>query len=134
MLQDILAAGQNYGAIVVMLVISALLVSAMLFLSWLLGPGQKGRIKGGAYESGIDPTGTARKPFHARFYLVAVLFLIFDVELIFFYPWALAYHDALQEGAEAGMAGYLLLAMGVFTLLLIVAFIYEWAKGVLDWR
>ena len=81
----ILATVAGYGPVLIMLLIAAALVGAMLLLSWLLGPGRRGRVKDMAYESGVDPVGTARKSFHTRFYLLAILFLLFDVELIFFY-------------------------------------------------
>jgi len=123
---DIIAFGRGYGAIAVMLVVTAALLAAMLIISMLLGPGHKGPEKGSPYESGVNPVGTARKPFHGRFYLIGLLFLLFDVELIFFYPWAVLFHD--------NRSGFYLIEMAVFTAILLVAFIYAWAKGVFDWR
>jgi len=139
MAQVILAVDSNYLPIVLMLIIAAALVAAMLGLSYLLGPGRKGAIKNSPYESGVDPVGSARARFHVRFYLMAILFLIFDVELIFFYPWAvLFYHSrsstAAAEGIVAGASGFYLLAIIIFTVLLLIAFIYEWLRGGFDWR
>ncbi len=131
---SILAFGAFYIPLIVMLIIGALLVGAMVFMSWLLGPGRQGPIKGIAYESGIDPVTSPRKPFHARFYLVAILFLVFDVELIFFYPWAVMFYEARVTGESVHPTGYYLLAIAVFTIILVAAFIYEWARGVLDWK
>ena len=125
---------QGYMPIVVMLAVAAAFVGAMLGLSLLLGPGRKGAIKGIPYESGVDPIGSARGKFKARFYMVALLFLVFDVELIFFYPWVLVFH-ASRSGAEpAANSGMYLAAMLIFTGLLLVAFAYEWLKGGFDWH
>ncbi|MCF7958979.1 MAG: NADH-quinone oxidoreductase subunit A [Phycisphaerae bacterium] len=109
-----------------MLVVAGLIVGAMVFFSWLFGPGRSGAEKGSVYECGVDPVGPARNRFHSRFYLLAILFLLFDVELIFFYPWAILFnHDT---------SGVYLIEIGIFTTILLVAFVYAWGKGVFDWR
>jgi len=123
----IVAAGQGYFPILVMIIISSLAVAGMLAGSFLLGPGRQGKIKSIPFESGVDPIGSARWPFHARFYLLAILFLLFDVELIFFYPWAV-----LFQGVEDKL--FYLIEMGIFSLILVVALAYAWARGVFDWR
>jgi len=102
------------------------MICVILIGSWLLGPGRQGKIKGIAYESGIDPVGSARQPFHARFYLLAIMFLVFDVELIFFYPWAVIYNGS-------GNLTWLIAIM-IFTLFLVIALVYDMASGVFDWR
>ena len=122
----ILASATGYGPIVVTLIISGVLVAAMLVLSFLLGPGRQGPVKSIPYESGVDPIGTARGRFHSRFYLTAVLFLLFDVELVFFYPIAVLYYDT--------RSGLYLVEIIIFSLILLVAFAYAWKKGVFDWR
>ena len=116
----------GYAAIALMAVLTGGLVVVMLVASWLFGPGRKGAIKSIPFESGVDPIGSTRWPFHARFYLLAILFLLFDVELIFFYPWAVLFH-------ESGSLFYLI-EIGVFTVILAVALFYAWARGVFDWR
>ena len=123
---NIIAFVDSYIPLVVMLLISAVLVAAFVVLSYLIGPGRRGPIKGIPYESGIDPTGSAQSRFHVRFYLLAVLFLLFDVELVFFYPWAVLYN--------AQRTGFFLIEIIVFSVILLVAFAYAWIKGVFDWR
>jgi NADH-quinone oxidoreductase subunit A len=123
---EILASTSGYGPIVVMLVVSGVMVAAFLVLSYLLGPGRQGPTKSIPYESGVDPTGTAKARFHSRFYLTAVLFLLFDVELVFFYPFAVLYYET--------RSGIYLLEIIIFSVILLVAFVYAWMKGVFDWR
>ena len=98
-----------------------------------IGPNKKTPVKQMPYESGMDPIGDARQHFDVRFYLVAVMFLVFDVELLFLYPWAVA---AYREGGGFGdvLAGPVFWCVLVFILLLFVAYIYDWKKGVFRWR
>ena len=76
------------------------------------------------YECGITPIGNARERFHARFYLVAMLFIVFDIEIVFLYPWAVVFKRLALFG---------LIEMGVFLLILILGFAYVWGKGALEW-
>jgi NADH-quinone oxidoreductase subunit A len=76
------------------------------------------------YECGITPIGNARERFHARFYLVAMLFIVFDIEIVFLYPWAVVFKQLALFG---------LIEMGVFLLILIMGFAYVWGKGALEW-
>ena len=122
----IMVGSSGYAAIALMAVLAAGLVVSMLTASWLFGPGRKGVTKSIPFESGVDPIGTARWPFHARFYLLAILFLLFDVELIFFYPWAVLFHGS-------GSLLYLI-EIGIFSVILAVALLYAWKRGVFDWR
>jgi NADH-quinone oxidoreductase subunit A len=100
------------------------LVASMLTLSWLLGQRHRGRETGEPYESGIAPTGSARLRVSANFYLIAMFFVIFDLEVAFIVAWAVAIR-------ELGWPGYLgvLLFIGV----LMSALLYEWKIGALDW-
>ncbi|KPK76686.1 MAG: hypothetical protein AMJ79_05795 [Phycisphaerae bacterium SM23_30] len=123
---NIVAFSNSYVPLAVMLLVSAAMVAAFLILSYMLGPGRRGPVKGIPYESGIDPVGSAQRPFHVRFYLLAVLFLLFDVELVFFYPWAVLYHG--------DRSGFFLIEIIIFSVILLVAFAYAWIKGVFDWR
>lgn len=86
------------------------------------------RVKGEPYESGIPPMGAARGRFSVKFYLVAMLFLLFDIETVFLIPWAVAFRT---EGA-AGV--FLLVEVLVFLLVLLVAYLYVWKRGALDWE
>jgi NADH-quinone oxidoreductase subunit A len=106
-----------YGAIVFGL------VGAILILSWFLGQHHKERATGEPYEGGILSTGSARLRFSAKFYLIAMLFVIFDLETIFIFSWAIAFR-------ELGWAGYA--GVVVFIFLLLVVLIYEWRNGALD--
>ena len=100
------------------------LVTSMLTLSWLLGQRHRGRETGEPYESGVAPTGSARLRLSANFYIIAMFFVIFDLEVVFIVAWAVAVR-------ELGWPGYIgvLLFIGV----LIIALLYEWKLGALDW-
>ncbi|NBC10623.1 MAG: NAD(P)H-quinone oxidoreductase subunit 3 [Planctomycetes bacterium] len=100
-----------------------------LLLTEIIGPSRKGEVKGKTYESGMEPIGTARRRFNVRFYVVAMTFLLFDVEIVFLYPWATTF-PAL--GGEQGdpLSIQFLLRMLFFILTSIIAFVYAWRKGV----
>ena len=92
---------------------------------WLLSPNRPDSEKLSPYECGFDAFEDSRMKFDVRYYLVAILFIIFDLEIAFLFPWAVALN-------EIGMAGFL--AMMVFLGVLVVGFIYEWKKGALEWE
>ncbi|MCC6454427.1 MAG: NADH-quinone oxidoreductase subunit A [Caldilineaceae bacterium] len=94
----------------------------------LLGPTKANKQKLEAYESGIIPFHDARRRFPVKYYLVAMLFILFDIEILFMYPWAAIIRD-LRDNFSMGMA---LLPMGFFLLILIIGLLYEWKKGALD--
>jgi NADH-quinone oxidoreductase subunit A len=100
------------------------LVASMLGLSWILGQRHQDRATGEPYESGVLPTGSARLRFTAHFYLIAMFFVIFDLEAVFIFAWAIA-------ARELGWSGYtgLLIFVGV----LMATLFYEWRQGTLDW-
>jgi NADH-quinone oxidoreductase subunit A len=100
------------------------MVAGMLVLSYLLGQRHQERATGEPYESGIVSTGSARLRFSAKFYLIAMLFVIFDLEAVFIFAWAVAFR-------ELGWAGYF--GVLVFIGVLVAALIYEWRVGALDW-
>ena len=121
----------------------------MLIASALLGPSKATRVKQMPYESGMDPIGDARQRFDVRYYLVAIVFLLFDVELLFLYPWAVAQWSGLSPGdaATIGPAAAVPIAgippvfrnlvfceILVFIAILAAAFAYAWQKGVFEWR
>jgi NADH-quinone oxidoreductase subunit A len=100
--------------------------------SLILGPSRTGPGKETTYESGMIPTGDAHKRFNVRFYIVAMIFLVFDVEIVFFYPWATIFARHVAEGSRRD--GFLLLVeMIVFIVILLVAYFYAWGKGVFRW-
>jgi NADH-quinone oxidoreductase subunit A len=100
------------------------LVASMLVLSYLLGQKHKEKATGEPYESGIVSTGSARLRFSVKFYLVAILFVIFDLEVVFVIAWAIAFR-------EVGWSGYF--GALFFIAVLVAALIYEWREGALDW-
>ena len=97
--------------------------------STLLGPSRQGKIKGMVYESGMNPIGSARRRFNVRFYLVAMTFLVFDVEIVFLYPWASVFPNLGGPQGEH-LAPLFLARMLFFILTSIIAFAYAWRKGV----
>ena len=99
-------------------------VGAMLLLSWLLGERKEGRQDDGPYESGMPPTGSARTPYPAHFYLVALFFVIFDLEAVFLFAWAVA-------APRLGWTGYV--EAGIFIAVLLAALVYLWRDGGLEW-
>lgn len=103
--------------------------------SYLVGPRKNTATKLMTYESGMDPVGDARQQFDVKFYLIAILFLVFDVELLFLYPWAVM---AYREGADAvwrsQFGPLVFIEVLVFLASLAVAYVYAWRKGVFQWR
>ena len=123
---------QAYAPLVLQLLIAAVLASLLVSLSSLIGWRRPSRAKQQAYECGMEPTGDAREPFSVRFYLVAMVFILFDVEAIFLYPWAYVYRDMLKATGAAHWAGFVEMMLYIFILL--VGYIYLWKKGALDWH
>ena len=115
---------ENYLPILIFLSVALALGLLMLSLGFLFGRGSKTKAKLSPYECGFDPFEDARIPFDVRYYLVAILFIIFDLEIAFLFPWAVSLN-------KIGIAG--IMAMGVFLLVLVIGFIYEWKKGALEW-
>ena len=118
----------NWAAVLLLLVIGILFVVGTLTMSVLVGPGRTGTVKSSAYESGVNPVGDSRKRFNVRFYVVAMIFLVFDVDIVFFYPLCSIFRQtALTDHAAAGA---LLVDILVFVAILLVAYFYAWGKGV----
>ena len=129
-----------YAAIGVTIAMVIVVIAAMLILAHAVGPRRHGPVKDSPYESGMPVLTDARRRFHIRFYIVAVLFMLFDVEVIFMWPWATVFHHAATTGAtiplETGGAagkGFLLAGMGLFFALLLFGLLYEWKKGAFQW-
>ena len=98
-------------------------------------PRKPTRVKQMPYESGMDPVGSARMQFDIRFYLIAILFLVFDVELLFLYPWAvIAYSEEPGVLLPQALGSVIFWEMIVFLATLVVAYVYAWRKGVFQWR
>jgi NADH:ubiquinone oxidoreductase subunit 3 (subunit A) len=110
-----------------------------LVLAQTIGPWRKTRVKQMPYESGMDPVGDARQHFDIKFYLMAILFLVFDVELLFLYPWAVvAYGEPLARSPDwigfSAFRNVVFWEILVFLLTLVIAYVYAWRKGVFRWR
>ncbi len=116
---------QEFAPVGILLIISIALALIILVISRIFGPHNPTFRKNAPYESGMKPIGEGTRRVPVKFYLTAVLFIIFDVEIIFFLPWAVVFRD---------LAMYGLVVMGVFTFILIVGFIYEWKKGGMEWE
>src|SRR5688572_8850958 len=104
----------------------------LLLVGGLLGPRRQGRVKEMPYESGMDPIHDARRRFDVRFHLVAIAFLVFDVVLLFLYPWAVA--NKAPQAVRQFSAGFVFVEVMVFVTLLTAGFVYAWRKGVFRWR
>ena len=114
----------NYAPILIFFIIAGALGLVLLGIGFVLGRGRKDPEKLSPYECGFEAFEDTRMRFDVRYYLVAILFIIFDLEIAFLFPWAVSLE-------EVGMFG--LVAMGIFLAILVVGFIYEWRKGALEW-
>jgi NADH-quinone oxidoreductase subunit A len=115
----------SYGPILLMFILAAGLAAVLILASTIVGRHKHTKEKDQPYECGITPTGDAREPFSVHFYLVALIFILFDIEAIFLYPWALVYHDLKLFG---------FVEMLLYIVILLVGYIYLWKKGALDWN
>jgi len=141
--KDLVSLTPYYPIFIYLLAIVGFVV-ATLILTHVVGPQRKTPVKMMPYESGMDPIGDARQRFDVKFYLIAILFLVFDVELLFLYPWAVvAYREPPTSGAttEATVAVLppeirmlVFWEVLVFLATLVVAYVYAWRKGVFQWR
>ena len=130
----------EYVAIALMIALATIVALIAIGLGYLFGPRKHSEAKAAPYESGITPFGEGTRRMPVRFYMVAVLFIIFDIETVFMIPWGTHFRElscgtALVNGAcPAGMTSLLGLAeMLVFILILLVGFVYVWKKGALQW-
>lgn len=115
---------QIYFPVLVQVAIAALLAAGLIGASSLLGKRARSPLKDTPYESGMAPVGDARQRFSVKFYLVGMIFILFDIEAVFLYPWAVVYRQ-LKMFAFAEMF--------VFVALVLIGFFYVWKKGALDW-
>jgi NADH-quinone oxidoreductase subunit A len=122
----------TYLPIFLFLVVILGVVASMLIMAHSIGPKRNTAVKQMPYESGMDPIGDARQRFDVKFYLIAILFLVFDVELLFLYPWATVAYE--NGGLPGVMRGPVFATLLVFVATLAVAYVYAWRKGVFKWR
>ena len=113
--------------------VATVLALSILIVAQIIGPKRRGAVKEMPYESGMDPVHSARKRFNISFYLLAIEFLVFDVELLFLFPWAVAAHDKGAFGEANDGHGVFYAVMG-FLAVLLVGFAYTWRKGVFQWK
>ena len=122
MLSDFL---KDYLSIILFLIIALGLSVAFIVINFILSPKKPDPEKLSAYECGFEPFDDSRMEFDVRFYLVAILFIIFDLEIAFLFPWAISL-------GSIGLLGFC--SMMIFLFILTIGFIYEWKKGALDWE
>lgn len=115
---------ENYIPIAMMIAVAALFGTIMGKMNELIGPSKPSEEKQTTYESGMEPIRTARERFSVKFYMVAMLFIVFDIEVVFLYPWAVSYR-------QLGVPGFV--TMFVFIAVLLVGYFYVWKKGALEW-
>jgi NADH-quinone oxidoreductase subunit A len=135
--------GSEFTPVFLLLIVAMAIGFSMIGASALFAPKKLTRVKQMPYESGMDPATDARQRFDVRFYLVAIVFLLFDVELLFLYPWAVAQWsasagattaDVASAGIPAEFRGLVFWEIMVFIAILGAAFAYAWRKGVFEWR
>lgn len=117
-----------YFPVLLQVVIAFVLAAGLVGASAVLGQRLKNRVKDSPYESGMTPVGSARERFSVKFYLVAMVFILFDIEAIFLYPWAVVYRQLNQQAKFFGF-----FEMFLFIVLVLAGYFYIWKKGVLDW-
>ena len=119
----------RYLPLLIHFLIAGALATGMVLLSWIIGYRRPTRAKLSPYECGMAPIGDARERFSVKFYLVAMLFILFDVEAVFLYPWAVI----LKDLKAMGQGVFALTEMFVYIAIVLIGFFYIWKKGVLDW-
>src|SRR6202163_3615664 len=115
---------QSYAPLLLHLILAMALSGILLLLSSALGGRRPSNVKSQPYDCGITPVGDAREPFSVKFYLVAMIFILFDVEAVFLYPWAYVYRELRWFGFTE---------MLLYILILLAGYVYLWKKGALDW-
>jgi NADH-quinone oxidoreductase subunit A len=137
--------GTEFTPVFLFLIVAIAIAAGMIIASAWLAPQKTTKVKQMPYESGMDPIGDARQRFDVRYYLVAIVFLLFDVELLFLYPWAVAHWSAgitpaaselavNAPGIPAEFRGMVFGEILLFIVILAAAFAYAWRKGVFEWR
>ena len=119
------SATEQWLPVVIQAVLAAVIAAALVTLTFVIGRKVKNNVKNMPYECGIAPTGDAQERFSVKFYLVAMIFLLFDIEVAFLYPWAMALRDL-------GWGGFVQVVL--FMALLLAGYVYVWRKGALDWE
>ena len=119
---------ENYFPIIIVFLVAAGFAFVSLIATHFFGPRVPNAVKMMPYESGVDQVGDTRIRFSIRFFLIALLFIIFDIEIVFLYPWAVVFKDFLSAGP------FIFFEMVVFLAILAFGFVYVWRNGALDWE
>ncbi len=119
----------DYWPIAVLLALSTGLAVVMILLGHLIGPRRPSARKNAPYESGMRPIGPGTRQMPIRFYIIAVLFILFDIEVVFLIPWAVIFRDFVEKG----WGGFAMLEISIFLFILLVGYVYAWKKGALEW-
>ena len=120
----------DYIPLLILMVVAVLLAGALVGMSWILGPKKPSAAKLAPYECGVTPVGSARERFPVKFYLIAMLFIIFDIETVFLYPWAVTFSQWNSHALQL----FSFTEMIVFIVILFVGYIYGWKKGAFEWE
>lgn len=124
----------DFGYILLFIIAALVLLGVMLTVARFLRPDRPNEEKLTTYESGEDPLGNANIQFNVRFYVIALIFVLFEIELLFLFPWAVVFGNEDLIGQTNGQWGWFALAeMTVFVLILVLGLAYAWVKGYLDW-
>lgn len=121
---------EQFIPVLLVLLVAGVFAGLFLGLSSWLGPSRPSPLKNSVYECGVPARGSTQIRFFVRFFLVALFFLLFDLEAVFLYPWAILYKELVQGGHAAFALG----EMGAFVAVLVVGFVYIWRKGGLEWQ
>src|SRR3982751_1921591 len=121
----------NWAPVLLLLIIGIGFAVGNVVLSVIIGPSRTGKVKESTYESGMVPIGDTHKQFHVLFYIVAMIFLVIDVDIIFFYPFATIFAPFVR--ARHAESGLMLVELLVFVVALLLAYVYAWGKGVFRW-
>ena len=120
----------QYGPVAVYLAAGIVFAAISVFMAYIIRPADPYDVKNLTYECGIPPFGQAWSQFYVRYYIIALIFVVFDVETVFVFPWAVVYRY-LSQASQLGAGA--LVEMGIFLLILIVGLAYAWRKGNLEW-
>lgn len=119
---------EDYFPIFLVFILATTVALFILVLTHFIGPKAKNRVKLMAYESGVDPIAKSRMRFSIKYFIIALLFIIFDIEIIFLYPWAVVFKKFLSNGS------FIFVEMVIFLAILIFGYIFVWRKGALEWE
>jgi len=119
----------QYLPILLIFIMATLFSGGFILLSAIIGRKKPSESKLSVYECGVEPVGNARERFSVKFFLVAMLFIIFDIEVVFLFPWAVLFKDFVAQG----MGVFMLIEMGIFIGILALGLLFVWRKGALDW-